>query len=270
MQVNKHEYSDNKYTIKCLSKPVFDIFSDVTSENLFLPFTGWGLIKQKEKKDMKTKLWIIAMSIIAGSYSAQATLIAEYDLVPVTASSSLAPSYVDSGYSITTLDLNNAANTYTSFSNHFYSTGWDLTLNAGKYFETTLSSSNAFVLTSIDFSMENKGAISTYWLRSSQDGFTSDLSTGDFLLGDVTDFSAGLTSLGTILSPLTLRWYIGSDSVAGFANHEPGGAGAGLPDIGQDLSFHGNFVSIPEPSVMGLMGVFGCSIWGIRRFFPKV
>ena len=51
---------------------------------------------------------------------------------------------------------------------------------------------------------------------------------------------------------------------AGFANHEPGGAGGGLADVGQDLIFTGTVIGVPEPTTASL-GLLSLGMLVLRR-----
>lgn len=223
---------------------------------------------------LRVNLALIALFLLF-AHPAKAIMIATYDLQPASGTS-LAASAVTAGFSATNLTLNNPQNTTTAFSNHFYHNGWDTIFNAGKYYEMTLSSASLFTLDTMgaSFSLEELGgAPSTYWLRSSLDGFSSDLGTGQFSGGQVTDFSVDLTALGVISSPITFRWYMTADNLserAGFANHELPGTGGGLPDVGQDLIFSGSFASVPEPGVLALLSLGLLGIGGIRKYKSSI
>jgi len=206
--------------------------------------------------------------VLSISSFANAGLIVEYDFSTATSSTTLDATFVEADYLATGLALNNPSNSATSFGNHFYHNGWDSTFNANKYYETSISSSNSFSLSSLSFALENLSGTSSYWLRSSLDGYNSNLSNGSFTNGLVTDFSVDLSTLGVINSPITFRWFIASSGVAGFANHECGGVatqGCGLEDVGQDLQFFGQTSEIPEPSTLA---IFALGIMGLvsRRF----
>lgn len=191
--------------------------------------------------------------------SANALLIAEYDLSSGTggsAGTTKAATTVASGFSASSLTLTNADNNVGGLSsNHFYHNGWDTTLNLAKYYEATISSANAFKFSNVLFSLEEmNGSASTYWLRSSLDGFASDIATGGFSGGLVTTFDVDLSNLGTIAAPISFRWYMTASNLserAGFANHEPGGLGGNLSDIGVDLQFH----KVPVPATLVLFGI---------------
>ncbi|MGC8120442.1 PEP-CTERM sorting domain-containing protein [Marinobacter sp. VGCF2001] len=199
---------------------------------------------------------IIALVGLTLSMQVNAALIAEYDLATTpNNSTNVAATFVEPGFTATDLILNNASSTTASFSNHFYHNGWDSTLNTSKYYETTIGNANNFSLSKVDFSMENTGGASTYWLRSSLDGFSADIASGSFLNGLVTNFSVNLAALGTLSAPVTFRWFVAGPSVSGFANHEIPGTGGGLADVGQDLGFYGQAVSVPEPGSLLLLGL---------------
>ena len=201
---------------------------------------------------------LLAGAFVVGGFSpmAQAAVLANYDYSPASGIS-LAVTSTAADVGATALVLTNADNTTSAFDNHFYHNNWDTTLNTSKYYELTLSSAKALYLSTIDFSLEDtdNGAAS-YALRSSADGFASNLGSGALAAsGLVTDFSVDATSLGTITGPITFRWYMMTAQTftnVGFANHNSPGSGFGLPDVGVDLSINGE---IPEPATLGLFGL---------------
>lgn len=198
--------------------------------------------------------------VLSVSSLANAGLIVEYDYSPASGTT-LNASYTASNYVASGLTLNNAANTANAFGNHFYHNGWDATFNANKYYEATISNANLFTFDSLSFALENTSGTSTYWLRSSLDGFAADLATGNFSGGLVTNFSSDLSTLGGINAPVSFRWFIASTTTAGFANHECPGAGCNFVDVGQDLQFF----AVPEPSTLA---IFALGLMGLisRRF----
>ena len=199
---------------------------------------------------------IIAISMLVCAGTVNAGLVAEYDFVAATGTSQSATS-VGANFSASALTLVNASNTAGAFSNHFYHNGWDTSINLGKYYETTISSSaSTFWLSDIDFSLEEIGSSASDWVfRTSLDSYGVDIAGGSFGGGLVTDFSINGAALGALTSPITLRWYMTSSSSgekAGFATHLPGGTGGGLADVGQNLLITGN---VPEPASLALLGL---------------
>lgn len=203
------------------------------------------------------KYTLIAGAMLAAlPMAANATVLVDYDMSPASGTS-LAASTVATGVSASDLALTNADNGASAFDNHFYHTGWDTTFNSGKYYEMTMGAGgSAYDLDTMSFSLEEiGGTASTYWLRSSLDGFAVDLATGGFSGGLVTDFAVDLSVLGQMVGPISFRFYMtGSDTGerAGFANHHCPGSGCGMADVGLDLTITGDIV--PEPGMLGLFG----------------
>lgn len=223
---------------------------------------------------MIRKFLVAAVAAIGFSTSANAVVIAQYDMANVVVgappgSQSLAASAVDGSFTASALTLNNAANNYGGIQNHFYHAGWDTTLNPAKYYEVTIGAVSAFTLDTIDFAMENLiETPSTFTLRTSVDGFAADLATGAFGNGLVTDFSVDASVLGVLTGPVTLRWFLTApitNTLSGFANHECPGNGCNLPDVGQDLLISGDLVAVSEPGALALLGLSLAAFGALRR-----
>ena len=221
----------------------------------------------------KTALTLI---LLFGATVARADVIAVYDYLQADVSvapngTTLEPATVAAGFTASDLVLTNASNTATAFGNHFYHNQWDAGLNTSKYYEATIGSADDFVLDDVSFSLENTSGNSTYWLRSSLDGFVGDIASGAFT-ALVTDFSVDLTSLGVLTSPVAFRWYMSAangSTIAGFSNHQcdPGplfDAGCGLSDVGTDLIFSGSS-AVPEPGILSLLAMSLLGLGYIRR-----
>jgi len=207
-------------------------------------------------KFTSVKLFLSA-SLLFISSLANAGLIVKYDILTATSAPNLVGSFVGANYSASDLVVNGVTDDG-GFGNHFYHLGWDDEFNSTKFYNLTLSNLNPFELSYLEFSLENISGSSTYWLRSSLDGFVSDISSGIFSDGLVTDFSVDLTSLTTIIAPIEFRWYIASSTKAGFANHQckPIGSelfdnGCNLEDVGVDLAIF----DIPEPSIFTIFAI---------------
>lgn len=188
------------------------------------------------------------------------TTLAHFDLADVTSARSLAAETVAAGIGVSPLTAVGGL-IGTPFSNHFYLNNWGTTLDTSKYYETTLDAGDSLVdLATVSFSVENAGASASTWvLRSSADGFTSDLATGTVTTQNVTNFTADLSGLADVSDAITFRWYFitPNGGTTGLANHEPGGSGGGLSDAGQDVRFTGSFVTadLGAPVTITVTGV---------------
>jgi len=198
---------------------------------------------------------VVATTMAIGSASvANAATIAVWDLdgalgatLPVT---TVAPGYTVS--SMTAVGV--AAG---GFSNHFYSTNWGTTLDLAKYVSLQVTNAGPYDLGSVLFSAESTAtALSTVFVRSSVDGFGSNLAS--FTWGNpdtlVTNGEMAL-GLSGLVGLTELRFYFTAPNAGtsvGFANHEFPGAGFGLPDVGRDFFLVSHVV--PEPASMLLLG----------------
>jgi hypothetical protein len=221
---------------------------------------------------------ICGVMLAASASITQAAVIAQYDLLQADltvapGNGSLAPSTVASGFTASNLTVNNAVSTVSQFGNHFYFDGWDTTVNASKYYETTLSSATPYTLGALTYSVEVADADSgsntaTFYLRSSLDGYVGNIDVQTVTGGLVTNNSVDLSGLGLLSGSTTFRWFVTSNSstnIVGFANHQcdPGSlfdAGCGLADVGLDVTFNG----VPAPATLALMGL-GLAGIGYRR-----
>lgn len=209
-------------------------------------------------KFLKATVTGLILSVSCLLNVANADLIVEYDYYNANGNSSLPHSFIDTDY--TASALGTVGFGLTGFTNHFYTGGWANTINLGRYYNLTLSSTNNFFLDEMNFSLENTGGTGNYFLRSSLDGFASDISTGSFFNGLVTDFSVDLSGLAAT-NNIEFRWYMTGSSTIGFANHQCngglGGAGCGMADVGVDLGIYG--AKIPEPSTLAIfaLGIMG-------------
>lgn len=223
---------------------------------------------------MKARL--IAATVLALSCASAfaAPTIVSYDLAPYNGDGTLEPTFVAPGFSASPMSIVGLPNS--TFSNHFYTSGWDSILNPGKFFTLSLSATSPFTLDKMLFSIESTTAnTATVIVRSSVDSFSTDLDSFTWAssTADVTNGDFDFTSLGVIAGNLTLRFYfLGIGSAAlGFANHEPPGTGSGLPDIGRDISFTGNTFTentVPEPASLALLGLglIGLGLTRRRKF----
>lgn len=202
-------------------------------------------------------------SLFFVSPSSHAKLIAEYDLRYADGTSSLKATYVDSNYLVSDVIANGVWSQPTPWqTNHFEFSGWDDSINLNKYYSVSLSSETAFELSMVEFSMEMEGRYGDYYLRSSLDGFSSNIATGS--LGhpgnnnQLDTFFVDLSILD-ITTDIEFRWYIttayyGTD--IGFVNYDcniedPRFDGVSLEDVGCDF---GVFESLSEydSQVLGL------------------
>ncbi len=160
-----------------------------------------------------------------------------------------------------------------TLSNHFYASQWGVAIDPTKFYTTsiTVAPGKQLQFGDLTYSVEDTGptliANSTFHVRSSLDSFTADLDR--FALdndeGLVVDRITDLSGLGVVTGTVEFRFYATTETPnidMGFANHLPGGAGEGLPDVGQNIRFDGVVSDIPEPGGLPL-GLAG--LWWNRR-----
>ena len=194
------------------------------------------------------RLVFIAACFLAltAAHSAKAAVLATYDLNSATGTT-LPVTPVAVGYTVSSMSaigLNGAA-----FSNHFYFNNWNATLNPAKYLSLTVGNPAPYRLTDISFSVETSTvAPATVIVRSSADGFASDIASFSWSNDIVTDVTLSLAPIGTRTGNTELRFYFftpAPSTSTGIANHQPPGAGSGLPDIGVDVTLNGDLVPAP-------------------------
>lgn len=183
---------------------------------------------------------------LTAAHSAKAAVLATYDLNSATGTT-LPVTPVAVGYTVSSMSaigLNGAA-----FSNHFYFNNWNATLNPAKYLSLTVGNPAPYRLTDISFSVETSTvAPATVIVRSSADGFASDIASFSWSNDIVTDVTLSLAPIGTRTGNTELRFYFftpAPSTSTGIANHQPPGAGSGLPDIGVDVTLNGDLVPAP-------------------------
>lgn len=183
---------------------------------------------------------------LTAAHSAKAAVLATYDLNSATGTT-LPVTPVAVGYTVSSMSaigLNGGA-----FSNHFYFNNWNATLNPAKYLSLTVGNPAPYRLTDISFSVEtNTVAPATVIVRSSADGFASDIASFTWSNDLVTDVTLSLAPIGTRTGNTELRFYFftpAPSTSTGIANHQPPGAGSGLPDIGVDVTLNGDLVPAP-------------------------
>ena len=213
---------------------------------------------------------------LTATQSAKAAVIATYDLNSATGTT-LPVTPVAAGYTISPMSAIGV--TGTAFSNHFYFNNWNATLNPAKYLSLTVGNPAAYRLTDISFSVETSTvAPATVIVRSSADGFASDIASFSWSNDIVTDVTLSLAPIGTRTGNTELRFYFftpAPSTSTGIANHQPPGAGSGLPDIGVDVTLNGDLVpapaSIPTLSewaliiLSSIVAMFGLARMRLRR-----
>ena len=207
--------------------------------------------------------WILALALLSSIYSTSiAAPIVTYN-IPQGGSgyTSIPPSGVAADISASLLSATNTLGTNT-FGNHFYFTNWDTTINLAKYYQNTLTVApgKTLCLTDVSYSVEATNTISTFAVRSSLDGFTANIDFFNTNGVSVTNRTSNLTGLGPITGAITFRFYATAPISAarmGFANHLPGGAGAGSEIPGRNIVFSGKVVPEPSSGVLLLISLCG-------------
>lgn len=193
------------------------------------------------------RLVFIATCFLAltATQSVKAAVLATYELNSATGTT-LPVTSVATGYTISPMS---AIGVSGAFSNHFYFSNWNATLNPAKYLSLTVGNPAAYRLTNISFSVETSTvAPATVIVRSSADGFASDIASFSWSNDLVTDVTLSLAPIGTRTGNTELRLYFvtpAPGTSTGIANHQPPGLGFGTPDIGVDVTINGDLVTAP-------------------------
>ena len=194
------------------------------------------------------RLVFIATCFLAltATQSVQAAVLATYELNSATGTT-LPVTSVATGYTISPMSAIGVSGA--AFSNHFYFSNWNATLNPAKYLSLTVGNPAAYRLTNISFSVETSTvAPATVIVRSSADGFASDIASFSWSNDLVTDVTLSLAPIGTRTGNTELRLYFvtpAPGTSTGIANHQPPGLGFGTPDIGVDVTINGDLVTAP-------------------------
>lgn len=213
---------------------------------------------------------------LTATQSAKAAVLATYDLNSATGTT-LPVTPVAAGYTISPMSAIGVPGT--AFSNHFYFNNWNATLNPAKYLSLTVGNPAAYRLTDISFSVETSVvAPATVIVRSSADGFASDIASFSWTNDLITDVSLSLASIGTRTGNTELRFYFltpAAGTFTGIANHQPPGTGSGTPDIGVDVTLNGDLVTAPAPIptlsewalivLSSIVAMFGLARMRLRR-----
>lgn len=208
---------------------------------------------------------MLAAAIGLSSYSAQATVIASYDLNNAIGTASPVTT-VAPGFTLSAL-TRSAALAGSAFGNHFYFSNWGTAVDVAKYLSFSVSKAAPYSLDLMTFSVESTDASSsTVFVRSSKDGFTNNFASFTWAspTTDVTNGSFDFSALGVLSGLTEFRFYfttVASNVNVGFANHELPGAGGGLPDVGRDIVINGtNVVSAPASVALLGLGLLGLGL----------
>ena len=215
---------------------------------------------------------------LTATQSAKAAVIATYDLNSATGTT-LPVTPVAAGYTISPMSAIGVPGT--AFSNHFYFDNWNATFNPAKYLSLTVGNPAAYRLTDISFSVETSVvAPATVIVRSSADGFASDIASFSWSNDLVTDVTLSLAPIGTRTGNTELRLYFvtpAPGTSTGIANHQPPGLGFGTPDIGVDVTLNGDLVTATAPAsiptlsewalifLSSIVAMFGLARMRLRR-----
>lgn len=215
---------------------------------------------------------------LTATQSAKAAVLATYDLNSATGTT-LPVTPVAAGYTISPMSAIGVPGT--AFSNHFYFNNWNATFNPAKYLSLTVGNPAAYRLTDISFSVETSVvAPATVIVRSSADGFASDIASFSWTNDLITDVSLSLASIGTRTGNTELRFNFltpAAGTFTGIANHQPPGTGSGTPDIGVDVTLNGDLVTATAPAsiptlsewalifLSSIVAMFGLARMRLRR-----
>ncbi len=183
---------------------------------------------------------------LTATQSVKAAVLATYELNTATGTT-LPVTSVATGYTISPMSAIGVSGP--AFSNHFHFSNWNATLNPAKYLSLTVGNPASYRLTNISFSVETSTvAPATVIVRSSADGFASDIASFSWSNDLVTDVTLSLAPIGTRTGNTELRLYFvtpAPGTSTGIANHQPPGLGFGTPDIGVDVTINGDLVTAP-------------------------
>ncbi|TRU82344.1 MAG: PEP-CTERM sorting domain-containing protein [Microcystis novacekii Mn_MB_F_20050700_S1] len=230
-------------------------------------------------KKFLTILTPLTLMGLAGVAPAQAAIVAGWN--QFNASTATYPKAADTvGANITSTGLNTAGinrrnDTFFVLGAYANETNpWNTgsTVNSSQYVEFAVSPSAGFQVDFTDLQL-NAGQDETALdlvLRSSVDGFTSNLGTQVSLTNSFNTYSFDLSSLAPQTGPVQFRLYgLNADSseVFFFGGNSADVAGGGFVAINGDITpTGGGAVSTPEPSgILGLIAVGALGVASLRR-----
>lgn len=213
----------------------------------------------------------LALALAASflSTSANAEVIATYDLYKASGTATPVESTA-AGFTATAL-TRSAGLSGSAFNQHFYFYNWGTALDTAKYLSLSIGRATPYQLGLMTFSVESSDTrLSTVFVRSSKDNFASNVDSftwGGAGNADVNNADFDLGVLSNLVGSTELRFYftaLSSSIYVGFANHQAGGTGGGLQDIGRDIAINGSAV-VPEPSMFALLGLGIAGLAASRR-----